>query len=127
MRDGKHVILCVDDDPDFLESLRIILESNNYIVEEAATAEEALRHMDAAKPDLILLDLMMEEIDSGTNFVKELRLRGRKPPIFMLSSVGDAFSGITSYSDLGLDGMLQKPIQPAKLLNMLREKLKKPA
>jgi len=43
----------------------------------------------------------------------------------MLSSVGDAFSGITSYSDLGLDGMLQKPIQPAKLLNMLKEKLKK--
>lgn len=126
MRDGKHVILCVDDDPDFLESLRIILESNNYIVEEAATAEEALRHMDAAKPDLILLDLMMEEIDSGTNFVKELKLRGPKPPIFMLSSVGDAFSGITSYSDLGLDSMLQKPIQPAKLLNMLKEKLKKP-
>ena len=127
MRDGKHVILCVDDDPDFRESLRIILELNNYIVEEAATAEEALRHMDAAKPDLILLDLMMEEIDSGTNFVKELKLRGHKPPIFMLSSVGDAFSGITSYSDLGLDGMLQKPIQPAKLLNMLKEKLKKPA
>lgn len=127
MREGKHVILCVDDDPDFRESLRIILESNNYIVEEAATAEEALRHMDAAKPDLILLDLMMEEIDSGTNFVKELKLRGHRPPTFMLSSVGDAFSGITSYSDLGLDGMLQKPIQPAKLLNMLKEKLKKPA
>jgi two-component system, NtrC family, nitrogen regulation response regulator NtrX len=125
MREGKHVILCVDDDPDFRESLRIILESNDYLVEEAASAEEALRHMNAVKPDLILLDLMMEEIDSGSNFVKELRLRGQKPPIFMLSSVGDAFSGITSYSDLGLDGMLQKPVQPAKLLNMLKEKLKK--
>ena len=127
MREGKHVILCVDDDPDFRESLRLILESNDYIVEEAASAEEALRHMSAAKPDLILLDLMMEEIDSGANFVKELRLRGQKPPIFMLSSVGDAFSGITNYNDLGLDGMLQKPIQPAKLLNILKEKLRKPA
>jgi DNA-binding response OmpR family regulator len=68
----------------------------------------------------------MEEIDSGTNFVKELKLRGNKPPVFMLSSAGDAFSGVTSYSDLGLDGMLQKPIQPSKLLSTLREKLKKP-
>jgi CheY-like chemotaxis protein len=126
MRDNKHVILCVDDDPDFRESLRIMLESNGYLVEEAASGEEALRRMDATQPDLILLDLMMEEIDSGTNFVKELKLRGNKPPVFMLSSAGDAFSGVTSYSDLGLDGMLQKPIQPSKLLSTLREKLKKP-
>jgi CheY-like chemotaxis protein len=125
MRDNKHVIMCVDDDPDFRESLRIMLESNSYIVEEAASAEEALRRIGSVKPDLILLDLMMEEIDSGTNFVKELKLRGDKPPIFMLSSAGDAFSGITSYSELGLDGMLQKPIQPSKLLNTLKEKLKK--
>jgi CheY-like chemotaxis protein len=127
MRDNKHVILCVDDDPDFRESLKIMLESNGYIVEEAASAEEALRRIGSVQPDLILLDLMMEEIDSGTNFVKELKLRGNKPPIFMLSSAGDAFSGITSYSDLGLDGMLQKPIQPSKLLSTLKEKLKKPA
>lgn len=127
MRDNQHVILCVDDDPDFRESLRIMLESNGYLVEEAVSAEEALRRLDAVKPDLILLDLMMEEIDSGTNFVKELKLRGNKPPVFMLSSAGDAFSGITSYSDLGLDGMLQKPVQPNKLLSTLREKLKKPA
>lgn len=125
MKDGQPVIFCVDDDPDFRESLRIVLESGGYAVEEASSAEEALRRMDTVNPDLILLDLMMEEIDSGTNFVKELKLRGSKPPVFMLSSAGDAFSGITSYADLGLDGMLQKPIQPNKLLNTIREKLKK--
>ena len=125
MKEGKHVILCVDDDPDFRESLRIVLESGGYVVEEASSGEEALRRMPSVQPDLILLDLMMEEIDSGTNFVKELKLRGTKPPIFMLSSAGDAFSGITSYSDLGLDGMLQKPIQPNRLLNVVKEKLKK--
>jgi two-component system alkaline phosphatase synthesis response regulator PhoP len=124
MKDGKYVILCVDDDPDFRESTRIILESNDYIVVEAISAEDALRKYKETKPDLILLDLMMEEIDSGTNFVRELRLLGKKPPIFMLSSAGDAFSAVTSYSELGLDGMLQKPIPPNKLLATLKEKLK---
>jgi CheY-like chemotaxis protein len=125
MKNGKPLILCVDDDPDFRESTRMILEANGYRVEEAASAEEGIRKFKAERPACILVDLMMEEIDSGTNFVKELRLLGQKPPTFMLSSAGDAFAGMTSYADLGLDGMFQKPINPAQLLSTLRQRIGK--
>ena len=43
MREGKYVILCIDDDPDIRESMRIILSTSGYIVNEAASAEEGLR------------------------------------------------------------------------------------
>jgi len=44
MKDGKYVILCVDDDSDFLESSRIFLEANDYIVESAPSAEDGLKN-----------------------------------------------------------------------------------
>jgi len=124
MKEGRHVILCVDDDQDFLDVLRAILEAHGYLMEEALSAEAGLRKYKETKPDLIIVDLMMEEIDSGTGFVKELRLLGNTAPIYMLSSAGDQLYMTTSYADLGLDGVFQKPIQPNILLATLKEKLR---
>jgi DNA-binding response OmpR family regulator len=123
MKDGKHVILYIDDDQDFLDTVRVILETNGYLMEEAASAEEGLRVYKKTQPDLVIVDLMMEEVDSGTNFVKELKLLGNEAPIYMLSSAGDQLSMVTDYSDLGLDGVFQKPIRPETLLSTLKEKL----
>ena len=124
MKDGKNVILCVDDDKDFLDSIRTILETNNYVVAGASSAEEGLKVYKESKPDLVIVDLMMEEIDSGTGLVKELKLLGNKAPVYMLSSAGDQLSMVTDYSTLGLDGVFQKPLQPKQLLATLKEKLK---
>jgi len=123
MKNGRHVILCVDDDQDFLDVLRAILETRGYLMEEAQSAEMGLRKYKDTKPDLIIVDLMMEEIDSGTSFIKELRLLGNTAPIYMLSSAGDEFHMTTSYTDLGLDGVFQKPIQPDVLVSTLKERL----
>jgi len=124
MRNGRYVILCIDDDQDFLDCIRLILEANSYIMEEALSAEAGLRKYKEAAPDLVIVDLMMEEIDSGTSFVKELRLLGNTAPVYMLSSTGDQLFMATDYTELGLDGIFQKPIQPDILLSTLREKLK---
>jgi two-component system, chemotaxis family, chemotaxis protein CheY len=124
MENGKHVILYVEDDKDFLDSMRAILESNDYKMVEATTAEEGLRIYKQNQPDLIIVDLMMEEVDAGANFVKELRAIGNTAPIFMLSSVGDDLTMSTDYNELGLAGVFQKPIDPDNLLNVLRTKLK---
>lgn len=124
MEDGKYVILYVDDDPDFLDAVRSILESNGYKMVEARSAEEGLKVYKATNPDLIIADLMMEEVDAGTSFVKELRVIGNKAPIYMLSSVGDNLNQSTDYSELGLSGVFQKPINPDALLTILRTKLK---
>ena len=123
MRNGKYVILYIDDDQDFLDSVRAILEAHGYIMEEAISAETGLRKYKEAKPDLIIVDLMMEEIDSGTSFIKELRLLGNTAPIYMLSVAGDEFHMTTSYTDLGLDGVFQKPIKPEVLISTLKKRL----
>jgi DNA-binding response OmpR family regulator len=124
MKNGKHVILCIDDDPDFLDSMREIIESNGYIMESAGTAEDGLRRFRALSPDLVIVDLMMEEIDSGTSFVKDLKALGATVPIYMLTSVGDSLSVTTDYAQLGLTGVLQKPLNPDILLRTLKSKLK---
>ena len=118
------MILYVDDDQDFLDAMRVLLEASGYVMVEASSAEEGLRVYRQSKPDLIIADLMMEEIDAGTSFVKELKLLGNKAPIYMLSSVGDNLSMATDYSSLGLDGVFQKPINHQSLLTILKTKLK---
>ncbi len=124
MKNGKHVILCIDDDQDFLDTIRLVLETSGYLMEEAISAEMGLKKYKETKPDLIIVDLMMEEIDSGTRFVKELRLLANTAPVYLLSSTGDQFFMAIDYTELGLDGIFQKPIQPDILLSTLREKLK---
>lgn len=124
MQDGKHVILCVDDDPDILEALRVVLEANGYIVATASSAEEGLQVYKQVKPDLLIVDLMMEEIDAGTRFVKELQALGNRAPVYMLSSTGDNLYATVDYSELGLAGIFQKPVNPDTLLALLKAKLK---
>lgn len=123
MQDGKHVILCIDDDPDILLFLKTVLESGGYVVAEAATAEQGLKVYKDTQPDLIVLDLMMEEIDAGTNFVKELKALRNTAPIYMLSSVGDNLALEADYSSLGLAGVLQKPVTSEQLLAIIEAKL----
>jgi DNA-binding response OmpR family regulator len=125
MKDEKFVILCIDDDKDYLYSLRMILEANDYTMEEALSAEEGLRVYKATDPDFIIVDLMMESIEAGKTFVKELRLLDNKAPVYMLSSVGDALASNIDVTELGLQGVFQKPIEPNTLLKTLRTKLKK--
>jgi len=124
MKDGKFVILCVDDDQDILDSIRLVLEKKDYNVIEAKSAEEGLKVYKSHRPDFILLDLMMEEVDAGRNFVKELKLIDNKAPIYMLSSVGDSLSMNVDFSELGLTGVFQKPVDFNTLLTTLKIKLK---
>jgi CheY-like chemotaxis protein len=125
MQNGKFVILAIDDDLDFCQAIRTLLEANNYIMVEAHTAEEGLKKYKDAKPDLILVDLMMEEVDAGANFVKELKLLNNTTPVFLLSGAGDGMSQTTDYAQLGFSGVFQKPVTPNRLLSVLQAKLKR--
>jgi DNA-binding response OmpR family regulator len=125
MKDGKHVILAIDDDEDVIYSLRMVLENNGYEMVEAYTAEEGLKKYKQASPDLVIVDLMMESVDAGKNFVKELKLLGNTAPIYMLSSVGNALASNIDYQELGLDGVFQKPIETNTLLSTLKKRLQK--
>ncbi|MDP8223764.1 MAG: response regulator [Candidatus Lernaella stagnicola] len=124
MKDGKYVILCIDDDPDVLMVLRTVIENAGYVVAEAQSAEEGLKVFKSEAPDFVIVDLMMEEVDAGKNFVKELKVMHSEVPIYMLSSVGDSLAQNVAYTDLGLTGIFQKPVDPNTLLATLKSKLK---
>jgi len=123
MKDGKHVILYLDDDQDMLDAVRMLLEANGYEMVEAHSAEEGLRVYKETNPDFLLVDLMMEEVDAGTTFAREVTMLGNTAPVFLLSSVGDSLDGNTNYQDLKLDGVFQKPVHPKTLLSILKKKL----
>ena len=123
MKNGRHVILCVDDDQDVLTSLRLILEKNGYFMVEACTAEDGVRAYRDSRPDFVIVDLMMESVDAGRNFVKELQLLRNTAPVYMLTSVGDSLAQNVQFSDLGLTGVLQKPVDVNTLLITLKRKL----
>ena len=61
----KQNILIIDDDEDFRISIRTLLESHNYDVSEAESGKQGLQKIKEEKPDLIVLDIMMETIDEG--------------------------------------------------------------
>jgi DNA-binding response OmpR family regulator len=124
MRDGKYVILYVDDDPDMLDSLRMVLEGSGYLMEEAMSAEDGLHRYKAVKPDFVIVDLMMEEVDAGAHLAKELKALHNTKPVYLLSSVGDQLHQTIDSVALGLTGVFQKPVSFDTLLATLRSKLK---
>ena len=120
---GKRRILYVEDDPDYREAVRAILEAAGYEVVEAVSAEEGLAAFRESAPDAALVDLMMEEVDAGMTLTKELRAAGASIPVFLLSSVGDALSMERAAEELGVAAILQKPIRAETLVGILRSRL----
>jgi CheY-like chemotaxis protein len=92
MAQGNPKLLVVDDDPDFLEQNRLMLEGLGFTVVTAETADQALEVSDREIPDAFVLDLMMERTDSGARLARALRRdpRFRRAPIIILTSVVEA-------------------------------------
>jgi DNA-binding response OmpR family regulator len=111
-------ILIVDDDPDVVEACRLVLESANHTVTSAASRAEGMQALAADAPDLLILDVIMDEPDDGIAMAQELRRTGFKQPILMLTSIGKV-TGLTYGSDADLvpvDDFVEKPADPATLV-----------
>lgn len=121
---AKKTILTIDDDPDIRAALRMVLESEGFSVGEAATGEEGVTIAERINPDAIIIDLMMENVDSGATAAQKLKDAGFSGPIYMLSSAGDTVRYNLDARDLGLAGIFQKPIDPKMLVATLKAKLK---
>jgi DNA-binding response OmpR family regulator len=122
-------ILIVDDDPDIIEAGRLVLEREGYEVEGAANRADGLDKLEATKPDLLILDVMMEEPDDGLNMARELRKKGHTLPILMLTSVNAAMGLNIDKDDeiVPVDEFQPKPVEPATLIAKVRDLLAKEA
>ena len=120
----KKTILTIDDDPDIRAALRIVLEAEGFSVGEAGSGEEGLKIAERIKPDAVIIDLMMENVDSGSMVAEKLKDTGYQGPVYMLSAAGDTVRYNIDARELGLAGIFQKPIDPKTLVTTLKTKLK---
>ncbi len=113
-------VLVVDDDPDFADYTRIVLESQGYNVRVAATAEQALGMMHQDPPDIALLDVMMSYVLDGLNLTRQMRDDPllRHVPVIMISAIvsKDEAGVFPTDEYLAVDAFLSKPVDPAVLL-----------
>ena len=122
MRDGKNVILIIDDDADIREMLTLVLEKNGYEVEAAVNAEEGLRLYTADAPDLIIVDLQMPDID-GITLLREWSAGGTPEcPVVVMSGHGNLETAVEA-TRLGAHDFVQKPLSLAKLLATVKNAL----
>ncbi|MDH6121241.1 response regulator [Kitasatospora sp. GAS204B] len=116
-------ILIVDDEPQLLRALRINLRARQYQVTTAATASAALEAAEQSRPDAVLLDLGLPDLD-GVEVIH--RLRGRGPvPIIVLSGRSGADDKIQAL-DAGADDYVTKPFLMDELFARLRAVLRRP-
>jgi DNA-binding response OmpR family regulator len=120
-------ILIVDDDPDIQEACRLVLEKEGYEVACASNRTEGKQKVAEYAPDLLILDVMMEEPDDGLNMARELRRDGFASPIIMLTSVNAAMGLNIDRDDeiVPVEIFQSKPVEPKKLIEEVQSLLNK--
>jgi CheY-like chemotaxis protein len=127
----RNKILLVDDDTDFLEMHRAVLENHGYEVITAINGKEGIERVRTEMPDLIILDLMMEKHDAGFSFSKNIKSDPlfKKIPILMVTSVAEATGYKFSMKEDGYwmktDDFLDKPVKPDVLIDRVQKLLGK--
>ncbi len=116
-------ILVVDDDHDFLEYTRIVLESQGYQVRTATSTEAALKLMLEDKPDIVLLDVMMSYVLDGVHITRQMRDHPelRHVPVIMISAIVSREEASVFPTDeyLPIDAFITKPVDPGELLKQV--------
>jgi DNA-binding response OmpR family regulator len=125
-------ILIIDDDPDIVESTKVVLESRGYKVISAPSGKEGLKMTRKENPDLIILDVMMEKADTGFELCRELKKEQsyKNIPILMLTAIKEKtrmdFKNETGDEIwLPVDDYCDKPLKPDELLSKVGTLLKK--
>lgn len=117
----KRNILCVDDEKDILTVAKFALELGEFDVETSNSGKSALEAVEHSKPDVILMDVMMPEMDGPTTLTKfrEQSDMNDVPIIFMTAKVQPA--EIAEYKKIGAFEVIAKPFDPMMLAGMVEK------
>lgn len=121
-------IICIDDDRDILDTCEVVLEGLGHTVETAVNGKEGLEKALKLKPDLIILDVMMDDSTEGFHTAYKIRQDAglKYTPILMLSSVNETSPQKFSANDgefLPVDAFMEKPIKPKEFVAKVKELL----
>jgi two-component system KDP operon response regulator KdpE len=121
---GSPTVLVVDDEPQIVRGLKVILRGAGYVVESASTKQEALAALSARPPDAMVLDLVLPD-GQGVEVCEDVR-RWSRLPIVVLSAVGDEREKVRAL-DAGADDYVTKPFGTDELLARLRAVMRRSA
>jgi excisionase family DNA binding protein len=116
------VVLVVDDDERLREYVRVNLEMEGYAVREAGSAEEGLRVLEEATPDLVLLDVMMPDVD-GWEMLQRVQERHGVGAIPVVMFSGKVDTGADEATSRGAQGFIGKPFNPQELIEQTKQLL----
>jgi CheY-like chemotaxis protein len=121
-------ILVVDDDPDFVEVTRIVLEKADHQVIAAASGDEGFKRTKEDQPDLIILDVMMDTVLDGLSTSQRMHddPKLRDIPIIMVTSIANTDYAALFPTDeyIHISAFMSKPITPDKLVKQVNRLLK---
>jgi CheY-like chemotaxis protein len=129
MNQGKERVLIIDDDPDFVRTTGMILKSAGYEVIEAFSGKEGLEKSKTEKPDLFVIDLMMETYSEGSSLAQVLNAdeETKQKPKIMITSVDltGPYESLPPQELVGCDVVMQKPVSPKELLEKVKRALQR--
>src|SRR5205085_11492870 len=115
-------ILVVDDEKNIVQLARLYLNNEGFRVETAADGKQALERAKSVRPDLVVLDIMMPEMD-GLTVCKELR-KTSNVPVIILTARGDDIDRIVGL-EIGADDYMSKPFNPRELVARVKAVLRR--
>ena len=117
-------IAIIDDDPDILDASSLVLTSKGYEVITASNPDDGYKIVMDQNPDLIILDVMMNEPDDGFFLAQKFRKRNIDTPIIMYTSVSKALGMDFGASEMvPVDEFVEKPISPETLIEKVEKLL----
>jgi DNA-binding response OmpR family regulator len=119
---GKSVLI-VEDDPEIVKLVSLYLKRDGHNVMTANNGSDGLRLVRESKPDLVILDLMLPQLD-GMEICRVLREEGSKVPIIMLTALVQEENLLQGF-DLGADDYIPKPFSPKELSARVRAVLRR--
>ena len=120
-------IFLVDDDVDLVEQNKLALVEKGYTVITANTAQEALQKLKTEKPDLMIVDVMMEHRTAGFALAREIGKNFVNIPLIIMSGADDKLNWMGESNDTWrpVINFLDEPVDPDKLVKVVEEALKK--
>ena len=120
------LIVVIDDDPDILDASSLVLKSKGYDVLTTTNPDDGYKLIKEKKPNLIILDVMMDEPDDGFFLAQKLRKEKVTTPILMYTSVSKAIGLDFGKNEMvPVDDFVEKPISPEELVEKVTTLLQK--
>ena len=118
--ESMKTVLIVDDEPDTLELVRLVLEKGGFNTSLAMSGKEALAQIDTSKPDLVLLDIMMPDMD-GWDVFRKIKEKNPGIPVAILTAKSQNIDIFLGLHVLKADDYITKPFGKNELLDKVRK------